>query len=160
MDVDVVTIGNRSKVAVRGLKQKAARILKILNQNRAELSLALVGNREIQELNARFCNKNRPTDVLSFPLGTSLPTGRILLGDVVISVEQAKRQARERRRKLEAEIETLLIHGILHLLGYDHERSAKEERRMRRMEKRIHQALSDEESKGYNTDQHFLDSGS
>ncbi|MFQ5849029.1 MAG: rRNA maturation RNase YbeY [Candidatus Binatia bacterium] len=141
MGVEIVTIGKGRKVATQRVKEKATRILKLLNQNRAELSLALVGNREIRQLNKRFRKKNEPTDVLSFPLGGSLPTRKRLLGDVVISVERAERQARESRKNLEAEIDTLLIHGILHLLGYDHGRSAKEARRMQRTEKRVHQAL-------------------
>ena len=60
--------------------------------------------------------------------GTSCPRACSLLGDVVISVEKAKEQAKERRRTLDEEMVTLLIHGIVHLLGYDHERSAKDAR--------------------------------
>ncbi|MCH7569135.1 MAG: rRNA maturation RNase YbeY, partial [Deltaproteobacteria bacterium] len=67
---------------MRRVKEKAERILKVLNQNRAELSLALVGNREIQKLNSRYRKKNEPTDVLSFPIGERLPTRKKLLGDV------------------------------------------------------------------------------
>lgn len=124
-----------------GLKKKARKILGFLNQYSAELSLVLVGNREIRRLNARYRRKDEPTDVLSFPLGEKLPSGKTVLGDVIISVEQAKKQAAENNKKLAAEMETLLIHGILHLLGFDHERSLKEERRMKRMEGRIHRSL-------------------
>ena len=124
-----------------GLKKKARKILGFLNQYSAELSLVLVGNRQIRRLNARYRRKDEPTDVLSFPLGEKLPSGKTVLGDVIISVEQAKKQAAENNKKLAAEMETLLIHGILHLLGFDHERSLKEERRMKRMEGRIHRSL-------------------
>ena len=141
MSVEIVSLGKGKRVTMRRVKEKAERILKVLNQNRSELSLALVGNREIQKLNSRYCKKNEPTDVLSFPIGERLPTRKKLLGDVVISVERAQWQAREGRRKLETEIETLLIHGILHLLGYDHEGSAKEARKMRRREKSVHLRL-------------------
>ncbi len=141
MSVEIVSLGKGKRVTMRRVKEKAERILKVLNQNRAELSLALVGNREIQKLNSRYRKKNEPTDVLSFPIGEGLPTRKKLLGDVVISVERAQWQAREGRRKLETEIETLLIHGILHLLGYDHEGSAKEARKMRRREKSVHLRL-------------------
>ena len=137
MSVDIVTLGKGKKAAVRKLKKKAARILKLLRQDSAELSLVLAGNREIQKLNRLYRSKNEPTDVLSFPLGKDLPKGEVLLGDVIISVEKAASQARERGGSLEEELETLLIHGILHLLGYDHEVSVKEARRMQRMERKI-----------------------
>ena len=143
MAVDIVTLGKGKKVSSRRLKSKAIRILKLLKENQSELSLALVGNREIRKLNSQYRNKNEPTDVLSFPLGEDLPKGKKLLGDVVISVEQAEKQAEEGKKTLEKELEFLLIHGILHLLGYDHEVSPKEASRMHRMEKRIQRALCD-----------------
>lgn len=141
MSVDIVTLGKGKKPGARKLKEKAARILNLLHRDPAELSLALVGNREIQKLNRRYRGKNEPTDVLSFPLGEDLPKGEMLLGDVIISVEKAASQARERGGRLEEELETLLIHGILHLIGYDHEVSVKEAHRMQRMEKKIQRML-------------------
>ncbi len=141
MAVDVTCEKLGKKIPLRPLKEKARRILKLLDQSRVELSLVLVGNQKIQEFNARYRNKNEPTDVLSFPSGERLPTGVRLLGDVLISVEQAEVQAKRRRKSLDEEMESLLIHGILHLLGYDHERSKKEATIMRRMERKIHQAL-------------------
>ena len=141
MSIEVASIKTGGKVSIRGLKRKAEKILEILKQNCSELSIALVGNREIQELNAGYRKKNEPTDVLSFPSGETLPTGMRILGDVVISVEQAEKQAGERGKTLMEEMESLLIHGILHLLGYDHERSQKDARVMRGMEKKISRAL-------------------
>jgi rRNA maturation RNase YbeY len=81
--------------------------------------------------------------VLSFPAGDRLPATVRLLGDVIISVEKAREQARERGRTLEAEMVTLLIHGILHLIGYDHERSTKDARTMALAERRILAKLCD-----------------
>jgi rRNA maturation RNase YbeY len=146
MGVEIVALGKARKVAVRGIKEKARKILGLLNRSKTELSLALVGNREIQELNAKYRLKNEPTDVLSFPIGEHLPPEEDILGDVVISVEQAEKQARTGKRTVEAELETLLIHGILHLLGYDHERSARDAKLMGRMERKINRALC--ETKG------------
>jgi rRNA maturation RNase YbeY len=146
MGVEILSRSTGKKVPVLRLKKAARRVLELLNQDRAVLSLALVGDREIQELNARYRNKNEPTDVLSFPSGGQFPTVIEILGDVVISVEQAKKQAKKRNRTLEEELETLLIHGILHLLGYDHERSRKEAKIMRGMERRIHRMLCEERS--------------
>ncbi len=105
------------------------------------MSVALVGDDEIRNLNGRYRSRDEPTDVLSFPVGERLPSGHRLIGDVVISVEKAARQARQRRRSFEDELEALLIHGILHNLGYDHERSAVDEREMRALERRLRQEL-------------------
>jgi len=121
----------------RRLKKVALTVLGLVEQENVELSLALVGNAEMQKLNAKYRRMNHPTDVLSFPIEEKLLQETRLLGDVIISVEQAAEQARERRRTLDEEMTTLLIHGIVHLLGYDHERSAKDARIMRRLEKKI-----------------------
>lgn len=141
--VDVVRQGAARRVPVRGLKARARRLLRLLGQADCELSVALVGDEDIRRLNARYRSCDEPTDVLAFPLDESLPSGRRLVGDVVISVEKAARQARQRRRSLDDELEALLIHGILHNLGYDHERSPEDEREMRAMERRLRRALKD-----------------
>ena len=89
----------------------------------------------IHELNRQYRNKDKPTDVLSFPLADEVcPT---LLGDVVISIDTARRQARQRKRAFADELRALLVHGILHLLGYDHEVSDSEAVRMRRKEREL-----------------------
>ena len=137
MVVEIVNRQTRRKLSRLRLKKTAQKVLELLNQERAELSLGLVGNRGIQKLNARYRNRNEPTDVLAFPAGKALLPGMQVLGDVVISVEKAEEQARKRRKTLGQEIESLLIHGILHLLGYDHERSEKDAKIMRRMEKKF-----------------------
>jgi probable rRNA maturation factor len=139
--VDVVRQGAGRKVPIRALKKIAKAVLQLLDRNQDELSLALVGDQQIRLLNARFRKKNEPTDVLSFPSETLLPSGRRLLGDVVISVEKAERQARARKRRFEDEMVTLLIHGVLHLLGYDHERSAEDARIMSGLERKIYRSL-------------------
>jgi probable rRNA maturation factor len=109
----------------------------VLEQSRAELSLALVGDREMRPLNAKYRKKNKTTDVLSFPADAAMRSEAGLLGDVIISIEQAKRQARERKTSLKIELVTLLIHGILHLLGYDHERSQRQAKIMARLEQKL-----------------------
>ena len=103
--------------------------------------MALVGNREIRKLNAQYRKKDDATDVLSFPAGETLSKRAALLGDVVISVEKAREQARSRGRPLKEELSTLLIHGVVHLLGYDHERSERDARIMERFESRLFRAL-------------------
>lgn len=122
----------------------ARAVLAALDQKGAELTVALVDDAAIHDLNRRYRRKDRPTDVLAFAMleGMRAPGDERILGDVVISLDTAARQARRRRVTLEAEVRTLLIHGILHLLGYDHERSSAEERRMKAKEREVALALA------------------
>ena len=126
----------------RLLRSRAARVLQALSRTRSELSIALVDDATIADLNARYRGKSRATDVLSFSLieGEHADRGGNLLGDVVISVETAARQARRAHRGLDAEVARLLIHGTLHLLGHDHE-TDDEARTMRAEERRLWRAI-------------------
>ena len=119
------------------LKKIAASILTAVEQSQAELSVALVGDQEMRPLNAKYRKKNKTTDVLSFPADPTMTSAAALLGDVIISVEQARRQAKERNHSLKKEMVTLLIHGILHLLGYDHERSQPQAKIMASLEQKL-----------------------
>jgi probable rRNA maturation factor len=109
----------------------------------AELSIALVGDAEMHALNARYRGVDRPTDVLAFALreGRGAKLHPDLLGDVVISLDTAARQAGGRGALPADEVQTLLAHGILHLLGYDHERSPVEARRMFQKQRRLLKSL-------------------
>src|ERR1700675_1179444 len=107
MSVDVVSRARGRKIALRRVKQTARKILTLLDQGDAELSVALVANEEIKKLNGKYRNQPKPTDVLSFSVD-GLPGGRArLLGDVVISVEKAEEQANDGGWTLEEEIERL-----------------------------------------------------
>lgn len=124
----------------RALRSRAQRILRELGHGRSELSVSLVSDEEIARLNREYRGREGPTDVLSFSLleGPYAQFRGALLGEVVIGLETAARQARRARRSLDDELLRLLIHGVLHLLGHDHEREdearvmAREERRLRR----------------------------
>jgi probable rRNA maturation factor len=144
MPVEIVRKEASGTFSNRELKRIALKVLELVEQSQAELSVALVNNREIRKLNAKYRQKDYPTDVLSFPAANELPMGVRLLGDVVISVEKAEEQAKQRGRTLNEETVTLLIHGVLHLLGYDHERSAKDARIMGRLEKKIYRTLCEQ----------------
>jgi len=124
------------------LRRRARRILAALGSARAELSISLVDDAAISALNHRYRGRPRPTDVLAFSLleGAHADRRGALLGDVVIGIETAARQARARRRTLDDEVARLLVHGALHLVGYDHLRSA-EARLMRAQERRVWRAL-------------------
>ncbi len=114
----------------------------------AEVSVSFVTNKEIRSLNKAYRNKDAETDVLSFPLtnedGTeevSSETGFVLLGDVVISLETAVKQAEMYGHSLEREVGFLTVHSMLHLLGYDHETSPLDERIMREKEENVLEKL-------------------
>ena len=113
------------------VEETVRRCLRSLGEVPSEVSVALVDDAEIHRLNASYRGKDRPTDVLAFAQreGDGV-LDETLLGDVVISLDTAARQAAERGHALEAEVRELLVHGVLHLLGYDHERSEEDERVM------------------------------
>ncbi len=119
------------------IKRLSALILKNVKgipfEKRAELSVVLTGDAEVRKLNRLYRKKDKTTDVLSFPLleGVGFLKGKlrtVALGDVVISVPQTRRQAREQGKDFHGELALLLAHGILHLLGYDHGTKAEEKR--------------------------------
>ncbi len=136
----------KSGVDGRALVSTAKRLLDACGEAGSTLSLTLVKDDAIRDLNREHRGKDKPTDVLSFPLDGPTPrTGAAgrperLLGDVVISVETARRQALEYDAPLQRELERLLIHGVLHVLGHDHE-EAGERAAMEREERRLAAAI-------------------
>lgn len=122
----------RSSVALqsRQVRTIAERMLRHLGREEHELSVLLTDDAFIQTLNETHRGKDRPTDVLAFAQnegeGMPTPLDHGLLGDVVISLDTAERQARARKHALMDEVCFLLAHGILHLVGYDHQTDAEE----------------------------------
>ncbi|HLI13149.1 MAG TPA: rRNA maturation RNase YbeY [Alphaproteobacteria bacterium] len=142
MPVGLSARGRRWPRLAARLRRSAEQLLVALRLSHAELSVLLVSDRTMRQLNRRWRGVDRPTDVLAFAQregAGGAPPG--LLGDVVISVETARRQAARRGASVAAEAERLLVHGLLHLLGYDHERSAAEAARMRRRERALARRL-------------------
>lgn len=121
------------------VERRARAFLERLDIRGAELSVSLVGDAAIRRLNRAWRHEDRATDVLSFPAGEAPEgaPGPRPLGDVVISVDTARRAAREGGRTVQDELDRYLAHGILHLLGYDHEKSAREARRMLALEESL-----------------------
>jgi probable rRNA maturation factor len=99
------------------------------------VSVLMTGDAAVRELNRRFRHQDKPTDVLSFPAAENASG---IAGDLVISLETALRQSAERRHSLDTEIKVLLLHGLLHLAGYDHE---TDEGQMQRREVRLRRKL-------------------
>lgn len=131
------------RVTVReaALRRLAERVLASVGETQSELSLDLVGDGRMRRLNRQYRKKDRTTDVLAFAMRESGSPVSALLGDVVISVPTALRQAKEGGRSLSEELAWLLVHGVLHLCGYDHERSEAEARRMKRREQAVLRGL-------------------
>jgi len=128
--------------------EDATRALRILDLNEAELSIVLCDDAFIHPLNMNYRGMDKPTDVLSFAMreGEAAFEEDPTLGDVVISIETAQRQADTRGHSLARELRVLLVHGILHLLGYDHEEDDEAEE-MEAEERRL-LSLLDEDAAG------------
>jgi probable rRNA maturation factor len=124
----------------RTRRVRPARLLRVLRAAArdlgvsGELAVVLAGDRTLRSLNARYRGKDKPTDVLSFPG----PGGREGLGDVIISLPTAARNARALGRTLPQELDVLALHGFLHVLGYDHE---TDDGTMDRLERRLRRKL-------------------
>ncbi len=142
MPVTVRCSARRIPLRRAGIERLAQRILDATGEAHADVSLSFIGDASMRRLNRQYRRKDATTDVLAFPMREVAGPNPLLLGDVVISLPQAARQARERGLPLPHELATLLIHGILHLLGYDHERNVREAQRMRRKERAVLRAVS------------------
>ncbi len=116
-------------------------VLSAVGEEGSELSIELIGDRRMRRLNRVYRNKDRSTDVLAFAMREAISPDATLLGDVIVSIPTARRQALQSGRSLDQELAVLVIHGVLHLCGYDHERSEREARRMRRKERTILRTL-------------------
>jgi rRNA maturation RNase YbeY len=137
----------RFAVRQNTLAHLAKRVLSAVGESRSELSLELTGDRRMRRLNREYRKKDRPTDVLAFPIREAvMPRGTRpvtkMLGDVVISLPTALRQAKEAGRSIDDELAMLLVHGVLHLCGYDHELNPREAARMSRRERALLHLIS------------------
>lgn len=163
--VEVTTRGGPfSGVSTAVIRRRAAKMLEHLDLCGVELSVALVGDAAIHELNRTYRHKDKPTDVLSFPLHER-PTGwkpkgargpeigadfpfEGPIGDVILSIDTARRQAEGAGRPLLDELTMLLAHGLLHLLGYDHRTNA-EDREMTARTRELEAAASTQRKKEF-----------
>lgn len=131
----------------KNLLRWARQILSLQKLDHAEMGIILVNNRQIRVYNRDYRKKDQPTDVLSFPMreGVGGELHPDFLGDVMISLERSAEEAILYGRSRHEQLLILLIHGVLHLLGYDHERSPKEERRMQRRERLLFKRIYHQE---------------
>lgn len=131
-DISLQNAGRYGEVAARRLRPWLTRLAAELAPGAASFAVRFTGDRELRRLNHEFRGKDAPTDVLSFP-GGATPEG-LHLGDVVISVPTARRQAAAAGHGVERELRVLLLHGLLHCLGHDHETDGGV---MERLERRL-----------------------
>jgi probable rRNA maturation factor len=144
MEVVVQNRQKRHRVRTAEVRETAEKILSDLGYHECELSILLVDDDEMTHLNLEYLARGHPTNVLAFPMreGEDKHLHPDLLGDVIISTETAEREANHRGVTLQEEIALLLVHGILHLLGYDHEGDPNEAAAMEAKEQEILSRLS------------------
>jgi probable rRNA maturation factor len=138
--IEIVNRQRRRKLNTRTWREFGENALQAIGTKKQDATIVFVGDEAIKELNRRFRGKNYPTDVLSFP-NRAAPFEVACekhLGDVVISVARAAAQAKEHELSFTAEVKQLILHGLLHLCGYDHETDKGE---MNRLELRLRRRL-------------------
>ena len=144
MQVQIDNRQSKQRISKKKIRQIATAILNALGYPDAELSILIVDDQQIARLNRQYLNRKGPTNVIAFSMqdGPFSEIAPNLLGDVVISVETAHRQALNAGLGMRAYFNQLLIHGILHLLGYDHENDKSEARKMERKAKELLKLIS------------------
>ena len=138
--IEVINRQRRHKVEPEKWREFGEKALQAIGKNDGDAAIVFVGDAAIKKLNREFRGKNYATDVLSFPSSAEPfePENQNNLGEVVISVQQASAQARTNGLSLSNELAQLVLHGLLHLCGYDHEADKGE---MNRMELRLRRRL-------------------
>jgi probable rRNA maturation factor len=131
--IEVVNRQRGKKIDTEEWSRFAVKVLEAIGNHGSSATIAFVSDKKIRTLNRQFRNVDKPTDVLSFPSEEQTD-----LGDIAISVETAAAQARENGLTFDTEIAQLILHGLLHLSGYDHETDSGE---MNRLELRLRKKL-------------------
>ena len=142
MSVSIQCRLKRISVRRGTLRRVAGKLLRLLDEAGAEVCIGLVGDTKMRRLNRTYRHQDRTTDVLAFAYREVRTGASPLLGDVVISIPTARRQAKARTQSLDEEVLRLLIHGVLHLVGYDHERGRQQARRMHRKETELFETFT------------------
>jgi probable rRNA maturation factor len=132
MDIQIANHQNHRRISLSRMRRNARILLNSLGHPEGELSVLLVDDLRIAALNRAYLNREGPTNVIAFPMqaGRFTHLSPHLLGDVVISVDTAWREARDAGLEFEERLTQLFVHGLLHLCGYDHEQTPVEARRM------------------------------
>ena len=145
MKLQIENSQNKIKIDKRKIRSTVLKVLKILDSPDKEISISFVDDKNIKQLNKQYLGKDKSTNVLSFSLqeGEQGDINPQILGDIIVSVETAKRDALYGKLTIAQEIDFLIIHGILHLLGYNHENTTKKEtNKMQQKEKDLFNAIN------------------
>ena len=150
MDIQVEDRQHHYRINRNEMKKKASIILEALGAPEGELSILIVSDDEIAGLNKSYLNRSGPTNVIAFPMreGPFSHINANLLGDVVISPETAAREAEACDLPKGLRLDQLLIHGILHLFGFDHEDNSEKARTMKKKEEELFGLLHSEQAIG------------
>lgn len=146
MDILITNRQRRRRISRKAIARTARVALVALRHPDAELSILLVDDPQIAAMNRTFLQREGPTNVIAFPMreGAFGGLNSRILGDVVISVDTAWRESLAARLGFEDRLDALLVHGILHLCGFDHEKDPREARRMAAMSRRLIKKLEAE----------------
>jgi probable rRNA maturation factor len=136
--IEVVNRQRKVRIDPERWRPFSEKALTAIRRAADDATIAFVSDRQIKELNRRFRGIDKATDVLSFPAGEETTGPNANLGDIAISLERAAVQAKENRLTLDDEIAQLILHGLLHLCGYDHETDNGE---MNRLERKLRAKL-------------------
>ncbi len=145
MEILIEDRQDRYRIAPEEIKKKAKTILNALECHDGELSILIVNDPEIAKLNKTYLGRSGPTNVIAFSMQEG-PFGQInpnLLGDVVISLDTAAREAQDAGISVESRLDQLLIHGVLHLFGFDHDKTSEQAKAMRMKEEELLKLLQD-----------------
>ena len=140
MNIQIENQQKRIKIDKRRIRRQVNELLKLLDCANMEISITFVDDASIRQINKQYLAKDRPTNVISFPLqeGEFSDINPEMLGDIVISVDTAGRDAARGNLSFEEEILFLIIHGLLHLKGYNHENtSIADAMKMKKKEKEL-----------------------
>ena len=125
--IEAVNRQRKTKIDTKAWETFAARAVQAIGKSDSSATVAFVSDKTIRQLNRQFRNTDKATDVLSFPAGDEDGSN---LGDIAISVDTAARQAKENGLTFDEEVAQLILHGLLHLCGYDHETDSGEMNRL------------------------------
>lgn len=137
-----------AQAAVTNLGATAKHLLVFAGKKDHELSILITGDGEIKEINSTWRHKDKATNVLSFPMDDENDSPHPMLGDIIISIDTAQREAMQKKHELSTYLDRLLIHGFVHLLGYDHEASDEAYDEMLAVEHLFLQKLNQEKNNG------------
>lgn len=146
MEIQISEHPEISGISRNKIKRNLTKLLSDLGCHDKELSILFTDDNRMAQLNDRYLGRKGPTNVLAFPMSDGAESGydSTMLGDVVISVNTALRESKALGEPLEYTVDRLLIHGVLHLLDFDHTKSEEEAVRMEKEEKRLMELIMEE----------------